>query len=109
MNQLMKSIIMLRSIMVNCHVLRVSLVACLLFQLTSAMLMEDELTTCMQSTTQSDYCNGIYVGTFYQLDSNDDGFLSPEERSILYETSIDTVVLPNFFPEGSEECTYEQF
>lgn len=95
--------------MVKYNVLRVSLVMCLLLQLTSAMLMEDELTTCMQLTHQTDYCNGIYLGTFFQLDSNDDGVLSPEERSVLYETPIDTVLLPNFFPEDSEVCTYEQF
>lgn len=87
---------------------------CLLFllaslQIVAASLPEDDLSTCMMSTSESDFCNGLYLSTFYQLDTDDDGVLSPEERAILFETPIDRILLPRFFPEENEVCSYEHF
>jgi len=55
-------------------------------------------------------CEAAFQEYFEELDANGDGQLSSSERDVLFSTPIDDMILPVFFPEGSDDvCTFEHF
>jgi len=70
------------------------------------------LADCMHAVHADDElsCAATFQEFFEELDVDGDGQLSSHERDVLFSTPIDDMILPVFFPEGSNDvCTFEHF
>lgn len=55
-------------------------------------------------------CAAVFEDYFNQLDLNGDGQLSTNEREVLFSEIIDELILPAYFPQGSNDvCTFDHF
>jgi len=78
----------------------------------SANILHDALAECMSNVDIADDngCVDAFTDYFVELDVDGDEILSADEREAMWNTPIDEVAIPAYFPEGSnDKCTFEHF